>query len=294
MIIFLVLLVIINVIFNLNNLINSINNSFIIWYKNILPSVFIFYIIGNILISKLNFLKKESFIKKILYFDSNKSYYIFFTSIFLANPSSTNIINKSYENNEISQRDFHKLISICNFINPMFILSFSSKNFYFLYLISILITSILFTHKFKNYNSLYKDSSNKSFNFKYFKQMINDLINILLNIICIILVFNILKTSIEFTLSFFNISIPYLLSFIEVSTSIKYIYNNYNIFYSFFILSFQGLCIILQSYFIINEKNISFTKYVLIHFIFSIISLLFFSLLFFVYSNLCTTSCIIF
>lgn len=281
MVIFFILLIIINIIFNKYNLLYCCYESLYIWFYNIYPSVFILYNISSILYNNKLFNKFSNILKKIIYFDSQKSYSLLIINIFLGNPGTTNLINESYERNEISERDFNKLVNICNFINPLFILSFFKISLYISYFISSFIT-ILIIGKIFNYNNLncayINDNSIYKFDCKKLKTSINNTINILLYIAYFITFFNIIKTSLLFiTYKFQHLHSIFIIifSFLELSSGLKTIIH-YNNILSILLLSFQGVCILFQSFNIINKKNISLKRYIFIHILYSIIATLIF------------------
>lgn len=288
MIIFFILLVIINILFNLNNLMGSIYNSLFIWFLNVYPSIFIFYTISCYFIKSPVIYKFSNLLKIIIRFDSNYSYALLLINVFLGNPGTCKLINNSYENNQISEYDYNLLNKVTIFMNPLFVLSFLQFKHYLIYLISILIYIKLYSifHKHKNHNAIYESKKATKYMFEDFSKSINDVIYILLNVACLITFFNIVKNTFVFAISFINKDILFfdiIFSFLEVSSGLHDIRNLDNIYLTILLISFQGICILMQSYFILNKKNISFIRYIfnklfssiVVTFIFFIITILF-------------------
>lgn len=270
MIIFFIILVLINIVFNFNNLMSCTYNSLFIWFYNVYPSVFIFYSISSYLINNYYFNKLARFLKILIRFDSNKSYSLLLINMFLGNPGTTKLIENSLNNNEISFSDYNKLLNITFFMNPLFILNFFKLKNYFLYILSIFIyikiysLSHKFYHKSTNYN--FAIIKNK-YTFSNLKNSIHEVIDILLNIACMITLFSVIKTSIIYFLTIFKLSnsiiLKTILAFFEVTSGLYDLKDTY-LWISILLITFQGFCILLQSYNFINKKNISFKRYILI------------------------------
>ena len=109
MILLFILLVIINVIWNLEILMQSIYDSLFVWFYSIYPSIFIFYNISNYLMYNYCFIKLSNLLKFFIKFDSDKSYVILLINIFLGNPGTANLLFNSLNNQEITDNDFKLL-----------------------------------------------------------------------------------------------------------------------------------------------------------------------------------------
>ena len=246
---------------------SCIYNSLYIWVLNVLPSIFIFYNISYYLLKSPLFSKISNILKLVISFDSVKSYTILLINIFLGNPGTCKLISDSYANNEISEYDYNLLNKVCIFMNPLFVLNIFSIKYYFLYIFSALVY-IKFSSVFKNdvsYNHTYKENNKYNYSFSDFTKSINDVIYILLNVACLITFFNIIKNTMIFTFSFLKLdyfNIKYILSFLEVASGLNDIRCFSNIYLDILLISFQGICILMQSYFVLNKKNISFIRYI--------------------------------
>lgn len=284
MIIIYIIILCFNIIFNYENLMDSIYSSVVIWFINIYPSMFIFYNISIYLQYNTFVLKFCSIFKYIIKFDSDKSYLLFFISVFLGNPGINSIISKAYNANEISERDYIFLNKCCLFMNPLFVISFVPLHYYFIYLISIFLYIKLLGIFYKPncYNTSFIISNGNNYSMKVFYEGINNLINVLLNIACMITFFNILNNTILFFSSHIGIYNNYLLniflSFFEVTSGLYFAKEINNIYYIIFLISFQGCCILFQSFYYFNKKNISFVRYIL----YKLVSSFFISLIFYI------------
>lgn len=272
MLLLFVILILINIFMNYQNLIFCIYDSLFIWFYNIYPSIFLFYNISNYLIYNSLFNKISNIFSLLIKLDSKKAYCLLCINIFLGNPGTTNLIYESYSNNEISEKDFMILNDICFFMNPLFILYYIDIKYYLIYLLSsfIYIKIYSFFIKRKKYNNDYVYVCNEKYSYKIFSKSLNDVIYILLNIASLITFFNILRNTIIYFLSFFNLDIKLILSFLEIASGLKIlsIYKNISLF--ILLISFQGICVLMQSYNIISKKNISLIRYILVHIISSL------------------------
>lgn len=264
-----IIFLILNIILNLNDVMCCVYDALYIWFFNIYPSVFIFYNICSYLTINSFFSRLALIFRILIKFDSNKAYTIFFTSILLGNPGTASLINNAHNNKEISYNDFIKLCDCTFFVNPLFIISFTNIYFYIVYLfccfIYIKIYSLLFKTNTSNDNFKIK---NDKYTIKSLFDSINTSISILLNVSGLVTFFNIFKNTLIFILDIFHINIHYfsfLFSFLEIASGLNFIksYNNSLLF--ILLISSQGLCILFQSYSVLDKKNISFKRYILSH-----------------------------
>ncbi len=282
MILLFICLLIFNVFFNYKDLVLCIYDSLFIWFYNIYPSVFIFYNISYYLKYNNLFKKCSLILSLIIKLDSPKAYNILLINILLGNPGTSVLINESYLNNEISEYDYIILNDICFFMNPLFILNFINIKCYLIYLLSSFIfikLYSLFIFKKNNFDNQYNILVKEKYTFNTFSKSLNDVIYILLNIACLVTFFNIFKNTLSYFLNFFNIKINFLLSFLEVTSGLKSFSIYKNIYIFILLISFQGICILVQSYNVINKKNISLIRYILRHLFSAIIVTLIFYIL---------------
>ncbi len=289
MILIFIFLIILNIIFNLDNLMFTIYNSLFIWFYNIFPAVFIFYMISSYLYHNLLINKFSKIFKYLIRFESDNSYSLLLINIFLGNPGTASLINEAFNNNQISFNDFKNLNNICIFINPLFILSFFDYKIYLIYFCSIIIFIKLYSlfHNKNISNNITFPIKQYEYTFNTFTCSLNNVINILLNIACISTFFSIIKNTIIYvlnTINFNNFFIIYLLSFLELATGIKE--NTNNFYLCIFILISQGFSILMQSFNVLNKKNISFKRYILNHIIITFIVFIIFFVIYFLFHKL--------
>ena len=221
--------------------------------------------------------------KFFISFDSEYSYAIFIISILLGNPGSSKLIQNSFDNNYISKNDYTKLNNITFFVNPLFILSFINFKNYIIYLICsfIYIKMYVMIKRYNKKNCYYIYNDNITINYNIFSKNINDVINILLNVAAMVSFFSAINSTIKLVLDYLNINnwfINFIFSNLEISNGLVYLKNNnYKLIYTIYLISFQGICILMQSYSVISKKNISFIRYILYNFLRAIIiSLMFY------------------
>lgn len=291
MFIIFIIFVFLNIILNLNDVMNSVYDSLFIWFYNVFPSIFIFYNISSYLINNKIFCYTSKIFKLLIKYDSSRSYCLLFINIFLGNPGTVNLINNAFENEEISYNDYIKLNDTTFFMNPLFILSFTNIYFYLIYLLCCFIYIKLYDvfYKVDITNNYMNKNNNFIFNFSMLTKSISSSINILLNVAGLITFFNVFKNTIIFIFDLFNINIfnifisNIFLSFLEIASGLKVLEKYNNAILYMLLFSFQGVCILFQSYSFSNKKNISFKRYILSHLISSLSITLIFIILKFLF-----------
>ena len=273
-----------SIIFNYDKTINSVYSALEVWLYNIYPSLFLLYIVSFYFIQNKLFNKFSLILKPFISFEYNKSYSIILTSVILGNPGTINLAKVNYKDNNISYNDYKKIIYLSIFMNPLFVISVLDFKLYIYYLISSLITVFIFD-KFKRLNKKNINGNNFIYTYQSFISSITSIINVLLMVACLSVLFSVLKESISFLLYKVNINLDILLSFLEISTGLKYLASNNQLILSIFLIAFQGLCIIIQSFSIIKDTSISFIKYIFIRLIQAIITTLIFFLIYSCFSS---------
>lgn len=273
-----------SIIFNYDKTMNSVYSALEVWLYNIYPSLFLLYIVSFYFIQNKLFNKFSLILKPFISFEYNKSYSIILTSIILGNPGTINLAKVNYKDNNISYNDYQKIIYLSIFMNPLFVISFLDFKLYIYYLISSLITIFIFD-KFKRLNKKNINGNNSIYTYQSFISSITSIINVLLMVACLSVLFSVLKESISFLLYKVNINLDILLSFLEIGTGLKYLTSNNQLTLSIFLIAFQGLCIIIQSFNIIKDTSISFTKYIFVRLIQALITTLIFFLIYSCFSS---------
>ena len=280
----LVLIIItIEVLIKSNLVINSVKFSFNMWINNIFPSLFPFFIIGNILI-ELNFpqilgelLKK--IICKLFKINSNASF-ILILSMLSGFPSSAKYTKDLLDKNIIDEKDATKILTFTHFSNPLFILGTVStflhnKKLAILVLISHYLGNFIIGIILRNYNK--KEIKNTKINLNNIKlkkvnigniisNSIKSTINTLLLILGSTTVFLIITTIINSIIPLNGILKPIINGIFEMTQGLKYLENlninsNIKALISTGILSFGGLSVHMQIITIISETKIKYLPY---------------------------------
>lgn len=272
------------------DVLESVKFSFNIWENSIFPSLFPFFVIGNILID-LGFPKLlGTLLKDVMYklFKINGTgAFIIILSILSGFPSSAKYTKELYLNGEINDKEATKLLTFTHFSNPLFILGtlsitfLNNKEIGMCILISHYIGNLFIGLIFRNYYISKKDttkvslknaiiSMNSSRTNKSFGQMLSNAITSSISTLLLILgtvtIFLVLTTLINNNLS---VS-PYYKSIIngifEMTQGLKYLsmlkiplYKQALI--SVFFISFGGLSVHMQVLSIISDTKIKYFPY---------------------------------
>lgn len=298
----LVLIIItIEVLIKSNLVINSVKFSFNMWINNIFPSLFPFFIIGNILI-ELNFpqilgelLKK--IICKLFKINSNASF-ILILSMLSGFPSSAKYTKDLLDKNIIDEKDATKILTFTHFSNPLFILGTVStflhnKKLAILVLISHYLGNFIIGIILRNYNK--KEIKNTKINLNNIKlkkvnigniisNSIKSTINTLLLILGSTTVFLIITTIINSIIPLNGILKPIINGIFEMTQGLKYLENlninsNIKALISTGILSFGGLSVHMQIITIISETKIKYLPYFISRILHAFISIVILCLL---------------
>ena len=283
----LICIVCVEVLINSKVVLDSVRVSFSIWQNNIFPSLFPFFIIGNILIS-LGFpsILGELF-KNITYklFKINKNgAFIIILSMLSGFPSSAKYIKEIYLNGDINEKEATKLLTFTHFSNPLFILGTVSLVFLndskigIPILISHYLGNLVIGLMVRNYYVSKKDDTKINIknslesinNSKSFGQIINNSIssgiNTLLLILGTISVFLILISLINAIFNFSDLAKTFVSGIFEMTQGLKCLEGlsiNTNIkgLIAVIILSFGGLSVHMQTLTIISDTKIKYFPY---------------------------------
>lgn len=155
------LLIIFNLITNPTLITRITNYSLSIWVENLIPSLFPFFVLSDILISYniTNYIPKR--LKKILiklWNTSPNTISIFFLSMLSGFPSNARNIRTYYDKGQISTKEANITLAYTHFANPLFILS--TTTIFFLHnktsgliiMISLYLSNIILGIILKKYN----------------------------------------------------------------------------------------------------------------------------------------------
>ena len=272
-------------------LINSFYQSISLWFYNLLPNIFIFFTLTDIL-NNYNF---PYFIEKIFGNIIHKIYklpkicsYVIFMSMTCGFPGNSKLIKELLDNKKINIYEGCRLLTMTHFSNPLFIIHviginmLNSKKIGFIILITHYITNFIIGFIFRN---IFNVCETKSFNenkdslpfMNLLKKSIDNTISILLNVLGIIIFFGTLTTVINHYLNLNPFSNTILNGILEITNGIKLL-NDLSLsiikkatIITFFI-SFGGLSIHMQVMSILNKYNISYFIYLLTRIIHASIS----------------------
>lgn len=299
---------------NINSAIEGVTSASLLCANAIIPTVFPFSVICNLIISYngINYYSKvlEKPIYKILGL-SKASAFPIIASFLCGYPLGAKYSSEIYEKGYISKEEYSRLINIATNCGPLFIVGSVSSAMlnntnigYYLLIanyLSVIIIAII-TKKNTSSNCIIKknleNTTTSSFG-ENFKNAIDNAIKTTLCVIGFILIFavliNILKNSMLFISDINNIesilNVPHnllsalLLGLIEITTGIKLICTvsapfALKLALISFLCSFSGLSIISQSLAFISKNNICISKFIFLKFFQGIISFIITYLLF--------------
>ncbi len=253
-----------------------------IWFTNLLPSIFPFLLISNLLIN-YNFIDYLSnsvgnIIQKLFNLSKNSAYAIV-TSIFTGFPTGSIYTRNLLVNKKISIEEANHLIMFTSFSNPLFIISIVGETLlkskklgyviFFIHLITGLIIGIIFKPKDKIINNSYSEEIKKKKSFIiYLINSINEAFKVLINILGIIIFSLIIITILDKTILNDSIISLILKGLIEITSGITYIANS-NISFRLKaaiisgLISFNGISIHLQVKSIISDTKIKYKNFFL-------------------------------
>ena len=263
------------------NLVTVFFNTSILCINNLLPSIFIFFLITDIL-NNYNF---PYYLSKLLGTTFSKIYklpkessYILFMSLTSGIPSNAKLIKEQLDNKIISSYEADRLLTMTHFSNPLFIIYTVGNNFFhdkkigFIILLAHFITNFIVGLLFRN---IYKTNNKTDYILKEPKKFIvllkDSFINtskILINVFGIIIFFAIITTTLNKYLELNSFNRVLVNGLIEITTGLKELSNlslsikKAAIIATFFI-SFGGFSIHFQTMSILNKYNINYYIYLI-------------------------------
>lgn len=266
---------------------NSITFSISIWKDNLLPSLFPFFLISELLL-EYGFIDFISFIfgkyMVNLFYLPKEASFAFFTSLLSGFPSGSKYVKDLLDKELISVEDANYLIMFTHYANPLFIVSltgiFLLNNIKagYVILVSHILSNLLIAFIFrKKKNIVYKkeklstiindivDNKRKSF----ITVLINGIwksFKILVNMLGIIMFFLIITTLIDKIFSLPRLPKALLSGFLEMTQGVKYI-SQYDMALNIkaaiisAIISFSGLSVHFQVKSIIDGSKIKYKNF---------------------------------
>jgi len=273
------------------NIFETIAFSLNIWIKNLVPSLFPFFIISDILI-EYNIIfyipkKIKNFFKKIFKVN-DASIVIFFLSMLSGFPSNARNTKTLYDKKMITKEEASHILMFTHFSNPLFILStlaiffLHNKKLGIIILLSHYLSNIIIgiilrpKNNFKDlsYQDIKKRESSFGLIFtKAIKNSIDSLLLILGTLTSFLIISTIILNLISLN-SYFTVVIKSILEITMglLELSLLDISNLAKVMFSSSILSFGGLSIFMQVLSQISDTDISIKPYILGRFYQMIIS----------------------
>lgn len=251
-----------------------------IWLTKVFPSLFIMFIINDLII-KLDILNGiNKFINPLfnkLFKTSGNSSNVFLLSIFSGTPSSAFIIKEMLINNKITLEDANKLISFTFFSNPLFLYTILSLTFnkyivikiILIHYLSNIIIGLCYKNKYSNNNlNSYITRGVKENIFLILPKSIKKSIDTLLMILGTIVFYMIITNLITTILPIDNLIEVILKGILEITQSLNVLssINNSSIIKEIIaisIISFGGLSIHTQVLSIISDTKIEYKNFFL-------------------------------
>lgn len=250
----------------------SILESINIWYKNLFPSIFPVLILCDLIVSFNIF---EFFIKcggnifQKLFRINKYGLLVFIVSLLCGTPSNMSLAYNLYKKNLLNEDDINKLIPLCLFFNPIFVISFTNIKVYAILFISTIITGLLFRGKNNNIIEIELNSNNEF----DLNKSIEKGIHILLNILGTISIFMLLSNIIIIKKPIVSCILG---GFFELTTGLykTNIFFKGNNYLYLLILSFGGISIFTQIKGILKDIRINYYHIVIQRLVVFIISIL--------------------
>lgn len=250
----------------------SILESINIWYKNLFPSIFPVLILCDLIVSFNVFeflIKSGGNIFQKLFKINKYGLLVFIVSLLCGTPSNMSLAYNLYKKNLLNEDDINKLIPLCLFFNPIFVINFTNIKVYAILFISTIITGLLFRGKNNNIIEIELNSNNEF----DLNKSIEKGIHILLNILGTISIFMLLSNIIIIKKPIVSCILG---GFFELTTGLykTNIFFKGNNYLYLLILSFGGISIFTQIKGILKDIRINYYHIVIQRLVVFIISVL--------------------
>ena len=289
-ILYLLILIIImtDVIINSNMIMKTVTFSFNLWFNNIIPSLFPFFILSELLI-KFGFVEIISeILKKPIYYlfkVKKEASFVFIMSMLTGFPSSSKYVKELFLDNKISSDEASKILMFTHFSNPLFIIGTIATTFLnnqkmglsilFAHYISNIIIGFLFRN-YKPYKYIEKTNIKKAFNeikprenmgLILSKAIFNSFKTLFL-ILGIVIIFLCLTNLISYHLQLSPLKDGLLKGLFEMTQGLKYISLlnislKWKIIISAMIISFGGISVHAQIIGILGDTNIKYLPFLI-------------------------------
>ena len=250
---------------------NTVGFSLDIWITSVLPALFPFFVISDILISYdvIRYIPKviKNLFKK-LFNVSDNGLVVIILSMLSGFPSNARNIKNMYNSNKISKKEGEHLLYFTHFSNPMFILGtlvsiFLKKKE--LGLINIIIGILLRKLNTNKLDTNYNNDINNNFGLVLTKSIRKSLDSVF-NILGTLTVFLIISSLLINVFNFNNGISLLIKSILELTSGLKELSNfnlsnSYLVIASSCILSFGGLSVHMQVINELSDTDISYSNF---------------------------------
>lgn len=270
----------IELLINKSTIFNTISYSMNLWISSIIPSLFPFFIISDILIQYNITDYIPNPIRKIfkkLFNVSDNSITIFFLSLLSGFPSSARNIRTMYDMNLINEKEASHTLIFTHFSNPLFILGtvsvffFKNETLGLIILIAHYLSNIILGIITRNYNTISiidkKQTNVLQKNFpKVFISAIKNAIDNLLTILGTLTCFLIISAMIINTINLSNYNSTILKGILEMTMGLKSlsllnISDIYKVVISTMFISFGSLSVHMQILSFLIDTKISYKQF---------------------------------
>ena len=300
-ILFVSMISLIELVINKTIIFNTISYSLRLWVNSIIPSLFPFFVVSEILISYniTSYIPKSlKIIFKKLFNVNDSILTLFFLSIISGFPSSSKNIRYMYDNDLIDENIASHALIFTHFANPLFILGTVSVFFLhderlgLIILISHYLPNVILgiitrnniqnTNNETNYNNISISFS------KIFISSIKNSIDTLFMILGILTCFMVMSTIITNIFSFDIYTESLIKGVLEMTMGLKSISvlnipDFYKVIISSMILSFGGISVHMQILSFIEDTNISYKPFFIARIYHSILSGVFAYVLYYIF-----------
>ena len=285
-------IILINVLLNRELIFNTISFSLNIWVKNIIPSLFPFFVLSDILINYGIIKYVPNCIKKTfskLFNIKEDCLVIFLLSMLSGFPSNARNTKNMYQKGIITKEEAEHILIFTHFSNPLFILGtvaiffLNNKTYGLIILISHYLSNIILGIILRNKSSYSPSNHYNTFspnrqNFgivlsKSIKSSIDTLLMILGTLTC----FLIISTLIIHNLNLNNYNSTLIKGILEITMGLKdlsllNINDIYKVVISSMFLSFGGLSVHMQVISELSDTDISYKPFIFGRFFHAIIA----------------------
>ncbi len=240
----------------------------------IIPSLFIFSVVGIFLVSSnclSSFNKFLTPFTKLIFRLRGDLFFVFLVSLFTGYPVGAKLIDNSVKNKEIDENTADTMLCYCVNAGPAFVVLavgekvFLSKNLGYVLLLSHILTSLIFAvflrSKITNTQIAAKDRQQNLGD--TFVNSVSDATQSIINICAFVILFSVISE----VLKEYNLKL--IIPFFEITTGII---TTKNLYFSAFLLGFGGISIQLQVLSVIKNFKVNKFKFLFFRVLHGVIS----------------------